>query len=149
MTPNIDIAKQVAELESLLNGVDDRLTEKPKRKRKVPGWLAIVGIAAAVDLAARFFVPSSMPFVLVLESAVFFVAAAALAIPVIRKATMTGFRRKLHKWLAAAFALGAIRSGMWGLGVPVEYANLTIVLLGLAGLAVVYLRRKKHSDPDF
>ncbi len=146
MTPNIDIDKQVAELESLLNGVDDRLAEKPKRKRKVPGWLAIVGIAVAIDIGARFFVPSSILFVQGFEALIFLVAAVALILPVVRKSNLSGFRSKLHKWLAAAFALGALRSGLWGFGLPVEYANLTIFVLGLAGIAVAYFSRKKRPS---
>ena len=100
MTTNIDIDKKVAELESMLDGVDRRLEETPtKRRRRIPGWLKIIGVAAVIDLAARFFVPSSMPFVLVLEALIFSGAALALALPVIRKANMTGFRKKIHTWL--------------------------------------------------
>ena len=50
----------------------------------------------------------------------FLVAAVALMLPVVRKSNLSGFRSKLHKWLAAAFALGALRSGLWGFGMPVE-----------------------------
>ena len=136
-----------------MDGVDNQLEETPSEDDpKIPNWLKIVGVAVVVDLAARLFVPSSMPFVLVLEAVIFLAAAGALALPVIRKEEMTGFRSKLHKWLSAAFALGAIRSGMWGFGVPVEYANLTIFLLGLTGLAVVYFLKKKggsDSATDF
>ncbi len=153
MTTNIDIDKELAELESMLDGVDQRLEQtSTKGRRRVPSWLKIIGVAAVIDVVARFFVPSSMPFVLVLEALIFSGAAVALVLPVIRKAGMTGFRKKLHTWLGAAFALGALRSGMWGLGVPVEYANLTIFLLGLAGLAVVYFWKKKggsNSVSDF
>ena len=98
MTTNIDIDKQVAELESLLDGVDQRLEETSKKgRRRIPGWLKIIGVAAVIDVAARFFVPSSMPFVLVLEAVIFSGAAVALALPVIRKARMTGFSKSLSK----------------------------------------------------
>ena len=143
-----EIDRQVAELEGLLDGVDERLAEQPKKKSKMPGWLTIVGIVAAIDLGARFFVPSSIPFVLLFEALMFSVAGVALILPVVRKSNLSGFRRKLHKWLAAAFALGALRSGIWGFGVPVEYANLTIFLLGLTGLVVTYLRRKKRTPSE-
>lgn len=147
MTTNIDIDKKVAELESMQVGLDQRLEETSKKgRRSVPSWLKIIGVAAVIDVAARLFLPSSMPFVLVLEALIFSGAAVALTLPVIRKARMTGFRKKLHILLGAAFALGAIRSGMWGLGIPVEYANLTIFLLGLAGLAVVYFWKKKGGS---
>ena len=151
MTSRNDIDEKVAELERLLDGVDDRLMEQPKQKRKMPSWLAIVGLAAVIDLGARFFVPSSMPFVLLVEALIFSFAAGALILPVVRTKKLTGYRRKVHKWLAAAFALGAIRPGMWGFGVPVEFANLTIFLLGLAGVAAFYFRRKTRRDdePDY
>ena len=148
MTTKTEIDAKVAELESLLGGVDQRLTEPPKKKRKMPSWLAIVGVAAAIDLAARFFVPASMPFVQIFEAVVFLAAAVGLSLPVIRKSEMTGFRRKLHTWLAAAFALGAIRSGLWGFGLPVEYANLTIFLMGLVGVAGAYFRRRKTKEDE-
>ena len=140
------IDKQVAELSQLLEGVDRSLEEQPKKKRRMPSWLTIVVVAAAIDIGARFFIPSSMPYVLKFEAAVFLTAAIALIAPLVRGKKLMGFRNKLHKWLAAAFVLGAIRSGMWGFGMPVEYANLTIFLMGLAGIVLVYFRRKKRGE---
>jgi hypothetical protein len=154
MTTRQDIDKSLAEMERLASGSDEQFTQKPtavstrksKWKRRLPSWMVVVGVAAVIDLAARFFIPSSMPFVLVFESVIFATASVSLIRPVVQKLELTGFRRKLHMWLAAAFALGAIRSGMWGFGVPVEYANLTIFLLGLAGVAATYLRRKRKTE---
>ena len=142
------IDKQVAELTQLLDGVDRSVEAQPKKKRRIPSWLTIVVVAAAIDLAARFFVPSSMPFVLVFEALIFSLAGVSLILPVVRKAKLTGFRRKLHTWLAAAFALGAIRSGLWGFGLPVEYANLTIFLMGLGGVVAMYFRRKRRQEKE-
>ena len=156
MTTRQDIDKSLAELERLASGSgsDEQFTQRPtavstlksKWKRRLPSWMVVVGAAAVIDLAARFFIPSSMPFVLVFEAVIFATASVLLIRPVVRKLELTGFRRKLHIWLAAAFALGAIRSGLWGFGVPVEYANLTIFLLGLAGVAATYLRRKSKTE---
>jgi hypothetical protein len=148
--PGLDRDTQTTQLDDILSDMDASLLETPdkkRRKRRVPRWLWIILGAAAVDLAARFFIPASMPFVLKLEAFVFLGAAAALALPVFRKVAMSGARRKVRSWLAGALVLGAIRSGMWGFGIPVEYANLTIFLLGLGALgAFLFRRRLRRRD---
>lgn len=146
MTINTDIDRQLAELEAMVDGSVDRPDEGPKRKSKVPGWLAVVAVAAVVDLAARFFVPSSQSFVLILEGLIFAIAGGVLLLPILKRRPLSTIRRRVHIWLGGAFILGTIRSGMWGLGAPVEYANLTIFLLGLGALAIAWLKRKRVVD---
>lgn len=143
MSHRTEIDKELAKLESLVTGEDHELEEAPEESpnaSKGPNWLLIVGIAVGVDLAARFFVPSDS-FVRILEALIFAAAGVALILPVVRKTALSGLRRKIHSWLAAALGLGAIRSGMWGMGIPVQYANLTIFLIAVVGLATFFLVR--------
>lgn len=118
---------------------------EPKKRRKVPSWMSVIGLAALLDLGARFFVPASMPFVLKFEAVIFAAAAIGLLIPTLKRPSLVGYRKKLHRWLSGAFALGAIRAGMWGFGVPVEYANLTSFVLGVCALGFLYFWKNKHS----
>jgi hypothetical protein len=146
MSHRTDIDKQLAELEALIGNQPEEVAEvhdPEEGHSKFPGWLTIIGAAVAIDLAARFFIPSSDSFVRILEAVVFVVAGIALMVPIVRKKDLTALRRKIHVWLSAALGLGAIRSGMWGFGIPVEYANLTIFVIGIVGLAALYFVRRR------
>jgi hypothetical protein len=116
-----------------------------RRKRRFPLWLGIVIGAAVIDLGARFFVPSSTLFVQKFEAFLFLATAAALAIPIVRKSPLSAFRKKAHIWLGAIFLLGAIRSGMWGFGFPVQYANLTVFVLAVVALGSLYVVRRRSA----
>jgi quinol-cytochrome oxidoreductase complex cytochrome b subunit len=146
MRPEIaDIDRAMAELEGLTKKEDQSLEPTPEQASRIPMWLKVVGIAAIVDIGARLFIPSSESFVLVLEAGIFIVAAVALVLPLLRRPSkLTGLRRKLHTWFGAAFTLGALRSGLWGFGLPVEYANLTIFILALVGLGVAYIVKRRN-----
>ena len=144
-----EIDRQMAELEALASGkTDDALepTQEPEEESGFPTWLKVAGVVVIVDLAARFFVPASDTFVLLLEGAAFAAGGIALLLPVLRKTEMSVVRRRIHSWLGGAFMLGAIRSGLWGAGLPVQYANLVIFVLGLAALGVWYVKSKRKSD---
>lgn len=153
-----EIDRQMAELEAMASGgsvpadrsdvVEKKSASGSDDDSRFPLWIKIVGIAALVDIAARFFVPSSQSFVLVLEAGIFLVAATALLLPVVRRKPLSRLRRRIHAGLGAVFALGAIRSGLWGLGVAVELANLTIFLLGLAALGVWFFVRRRSKAAD-
>ena len=147
-----EIDRQLAEMERMAGmsgsevsaskpGSDDEGGDG--KKSRLPGWPTILGVVLVIDLAARFFIPASDSFVRILEGSVFGTAAVALAIPLFRKRGLSDLRRKIHGWLGALLGLGGIRSLMWGLGVPVEIANLTIFLLGLGGLAALFFFRKR------
>jgi hypothetical protein len=57
--------------------------------------------------------------------------------------------RRGHAVLATILLLGAVRAGLWALGVSVQYANLVVLGLGaltVAGWRIILARQKKAES---
>lgn len=144
-----EIQAELEKMERMLHGDVEVPVESTTAKRKPPLWLIVVAGAAAIDLAARFFVPSSDRFVLILEACLFLVVAAVLTVPLVRRrADLSSARRRFQTILAACFGLAALRAGLWGAGLAVELANLTIFILGIILVGIAYVRSRQTKSRD-
>jgi signal peptidase II len=108
--------------------------------------LWILGIATAADLAVRLLSGFDLGHIVLVEAAVFLIAAALF----VRAARIDGTEHRqaarLDRWLAAAFTLGGIRLALWGAGLPVSVANLAVLGLGLAVGALLLIRRHRGTQ---
>ena len=108
-------------------------------------WIALSGVIASIELTDRFAFPFNLRRVLMVE-AVLYVGASLVTVALItRLPRPTGWRRVGQWVLVAAFALAALRSGIWAAGRPVPRANLAIAVLGAITVGVAYLRRHRRA----
>ena len=105
--------------------------------------LSVAVILAVLDLAVRIGSGFDMG-VIVPTEAVLFLGAAILLGWMSRNADASDpGTRRLDSWLAACLALAAIRAALWATGVDVYTANLVILAIGLAAVALLLYRRRR------
>ena len=103
-------------------------------------WAAVLAVATALDLAIRFLLPFNLARVLAVES-LLFPATGWVLLHFSRRAPGPGRgTRIVQVILIAGFFLAGLRSLLWVLGVPVQMANLVVVIL--AALAWIGFRRR-------
>lgn len=104
--------------------------------------LAVVLTAAAVDLLARFVFGFDMAKVVPMEAIIFL--ASAILFALLARTPDAGLRR-LDLWLAAVFALAALRSALWATGLDVVVANMVILIVGAVGGAWIWIRTRRRA----
>jgi len=109
-------------------------------------WLAVLFVAAAVDLGVRFGPGLDFENVLWIEALIFLAAAGVLYRWYRMDPATPGWRRALQAVLLASLVLAAIRAGIWASGQPVTLANGVILGLGVAGWLIwMYRRRARRA----
>jgi len=98
-------------------------------------WILALGIATAVDLAARFATGFDFGRVMHVEAALFPLTALSLATLLRHEPRTHGWPHALRVGLVWLFGLGGLRPLLWTLGVPLMTANLATLVAGVAGLA--------------
>ncbi|HEX9659847.1 MAG TPA: hypothetical protein VGA18_06070 [Rhodothermales bacterium] len=114
----------------------------PKRSGLTLVWLVLAGVLIG-EATVRFALGYELGRVLVIE-AMLLMFAAALLNSIARRADLSGRARTATRFLSLTFVLGAIRSGLWFAGLGVQWANLTILVIGLA-LFTLWWRRRGRS----
>jgi drug/metabolite transporter (DMT)-like permease len=103
-------------------------------------WTLTIVVATLADFAVRFALPFDMKRVLLTEAVLFPATGLVLLWLVRRLPRRRGWRRGLQWVLIAAFFLGGLRSGLWGLGFSVTVANfapLGVAVFGLLGFWIL------------
>jgi len=101
-----------------------------------------------LDLGVRFIVGFEMSRVVAFEAVLFAIAGALLLWEARRSDGKISGVRRLDFWLAAFFALGSLRAGLWAAGVEVYVANLVIFAVAAFLGGGLLLRRWKRRRDD-
>jgi hypothetical protein len=112
---------------------------KLRRYRRPLTTLAVV---AVIDFGGRLLVDFDVSRIVAFEAVLFGVAAALLGWAARRPdATDPGVCR-VERWLAAFFALGGLRAGLWAAGLAVQVANGVVLALAATAGVGLWLRRR-------
>ncbi|HUF08976.1 MAG TPA: hypothetical protein VMO47_06635 [Rhodothermales bacterium] len=114
----------------------------PRRSGLILVLLILAGVLV-LEATVRFASGYELGRVLFIEATLFMFAAALLN-SIARRADLSGRARTAIRVLSVAFVLGAIRSALWFAGLEVHWANLVILVIGLA-LFTMWWRRRGRS----
>lgn len=108
----------------------------------------IVGIpfaALVADLLGRTLSNFDLSVIRPLESGIFIIAGLSLLIAAHsdRRHSLKTYR--IEMWLALAFALGALRDGLWAAGMDIQDVNIIDLVLGVVGGICVYFWTQRSS----
>jgi len=113
-------------------------------RRDLLSFWGTIGLIVLVEFGVRFVVPFKLERVLLVETIVFVASAAVLNSLARRSGVSTRFSRAMS-FAALALILGAIRSALWLVGIEVQIANLTILLIGFLLFGIWRYMKKRKS----
>jgi hypothetical protein len=108
----------------------------------------IVGIpfaALVADLLGRTLSNFDLSVIRPLESGIFIIAGLSLLIAAHSDRQHSLKTYRIEMWLALAFALGALRDGLWAAGMDIQDVNIIDLALGAAGGVCVYFWTQRSS----
>lgn len=108
-------------------------------------WFLLFATATAIDLGVRFLVPFQMSRVLWTEAVVFMATAMGILALDRRMTVFDATPRAWPKYVAAFFALGAVRSCIWAAGKSAFVANMGTLSVALGATGIVWWLRRRTA----
>lgn len=110
-------------------------------------WSGVILAATVADLLARFVGSFDLTRILWAEALIFPAAGMALIAILKRSPRLSGFKRSLQVLIIASFFLAGLRSGLWASGVPVDKANMGVLLVAVLVWLWFRIRRGRSGNP--
>jgi len=108
-------------------------------------WGAVLLVVGVIDLAVRFGTGFNMVWIVRVEGPLFCAASLVLLRMYRQRSALGRWQRGMQAFLVIALGLAGIRAMVWAVGLPVEAANLLVlVLAGIGGGIILWHRH--HSN---